>query len=113
MHVGVFYSCVGKFDRERRAAGAIGGCYCLGGWPLDEVSTGKKAANRGLRCGGGDMPQLAPARTMDETLGAFAQSDCERLPVTSPQGDLLGVLSKTDVLLFLAGKPRDCHRDPD
>lgn len=43
---------------------------------------------------------------MDEALGEFGKSYCERLPVIDAAGDLVGALSKTDVLLFLAGKPR-------
>jgi chloride channel protein, CIC family len=53
-----------------------------------------------------DLPRLAPGQTMDEALGEFGKSDCERLPVIDAAGDLVGALSKTDVLLFLAGKPR-------
>lgn len=55
---------------------------------------------------GEDLPCLSPGQTMDEALGAFGTSDSERLPVVDPAGNLVGALSKTDVLMFLAGKPQ-------
>jgi len=53
-----------------------------------------------------DFPSLQPGQTMNEALDTFGQADSERLPVTEPGGKLLGAVAKTDVLLFLAGKPR-------
>ncbi|MEO7097899.1 MAG: ClcB-like voltage-gated chloride channel protein [Luteolibacter sp.] len=52
-----------------------------------------------------DFPVLHPAQTMYEALDAFGQADSERLPVTEMSGKLRGVVTRTDVLLFLAGKP--------
>jgi len=53
-----------------------------------------------------DLPSLSPEQTMDEALGAFSKTDSERLPVVDPHGHWVGALAKTDVLMFLAGKPR-------
>jgi CIC family chloride channel protein len=53
-----------------------------------------------------DFPSLQPGQTMNEALDTFGQADSERLPVTESDGKLLGAVAKTDVLLFLAGKPR-------
>ncbi len=52
-----------------------------------------------------DFPSLHPEQTMYEALDAFAQTDSERLPVITASGKLLGAVTRTDVLLFLAGKP--------
>jgi CIC family chloride channel protein len=54
-----------------------------------------------------DHPSLRPEMSMTEALGLFTTADCERLPVTDGNFGLLGVVTKTDVLLFLAGKPRN------
>jgi len=53
-----------------------------------------------------DFPHLQPGQTMNEALDTFGESDSERLPVTDASGNLIGAVAKTDVLLFLAGKPR-------
>ena len=53
-----------------------------------------------------DFPHLQPGQTMNEALDTFGESDSERLPVTNAVGKLIGTVAKTDVLLFLAGKPR-------
>lgn len=53
-----------------------------------------------------DHPHLRPDMSMTEALECFAKAGSERLPVTDGNSTLLGVLAKTDVLLFLAGKPR-------
>lgn len=53
-----------------------------------------------------DHPCLRPQMSMAEALEFFGTTDSERLPVTDEQSGFLGVVTKTDVLLFLAGKPR-------
>ncbi len=53
-----------------------------------------------------DHPCLRPEMSMTEALDFFASATSERLPVTDINSQFLGVISKTDVLLFLAGKPR-------
>jgi CIC family chloride channel protein len=53
-----------------------------------------------------DFVRLQPEQTMNEALDLFGQAEAERLPVTSITGALLGSVTKTDVLLFLAGKPK-------
>jgi CIC family chloride channel protein len=49
---------------------------------------------------------LAPEQTLDDALRAFGQAESECLPVLDKASRLLGNLTKTDVLLFLAGSPR-------
>lgn len=53
-----------------------------------------------------DFPRLQPWQTMNEALDTFGQSEAERLPVTDAANGLMGAVTKTDVLLFLAGKPK-------
>ncbi len=53
-----------------------------------------------------DHPSLRPEMSMVEALEFFSSAKTERLPVTDKQRRLLGVVTETDVLLFLAGKPR-------
>jgi len=53
-----------------------------------------------------DFPTLQPGQTMNEALDTFGRGESERLPVTDADRRLLGAVSKTDVLLFLAGKPK-------
>ncbi|BCU76223.1 ClcB-like voltage-gated chloride channel protein [Luteolibacter sp. LG18] len=53
-----------------------------------------------------DFTRLQPDQTMNEALELFGQAEAERLPVTAITGELLGAVAKTDVLLFLAGKPK-------
>ncbi|MFT4177608.1 MAG: ClcB-like voltage-gated chloride channel protein [Luteolibacter sp.] len=53
-----------------------------------------------------DHPCLRPDMSMAEALDFFGASQSERLPVTDEKGVFLGVVTKTDVWLFLAGKPR-------
>lgn len=53
-----------------------------------------------------DFTRLQPDQTMNEALELFGQAEAERLPVTAITGELLGAVTKTDVLLFLAGKPK-------
>lgn len=53
-----------------------------------------------------DLPTLRPTMTMAEALQIFSLCDAERLPVTAEGARFLGVVSRTDALLFLAGKPR-------
>ncbi|MBK1884512.1 ClcB-like voltage-gated chloride channel protein [Luteolibacter pohnpeiensis] len=49
---------------------------------------------------------LNAKQTLEEALHIFARSDTERLPVLDDQAHLLGSLTKSDVLLFLAGIPK-------
>lgn len=53
-----------------------------------------------------ETPRLAPGQTMSEALHFFGLADTGRLPVTAPDGGFLGAVTRADVLLFLAGKPR-------
>lgn len=53
-----------------------------------------------------ETPRLAPEQTMSEALDLFGEADTGRLPVTSPNGTFLGAVTRADILLFLAGKPR-------
>ena len=53
-----------------------------------------------------DHPSLRPEMSMTEALDFFSSAKSERLPVTDDQRRFLGVVTETDVLLFLAGKPR-------
>lgn len=53
--------------------------------------------------------RLLPSQTMSDALDAFNASDMERLPVTGQGGAFLGSLTRGDVLLFLAGKPRSAE----
>jgi len=43
---------------------------------------------------------------MTKALDFFAKVGTQRLPVTDASSRFLGVVTETDVLLFLAGKPR-------
>lgn len=53
-----------------------------------------------------DFPSLKEGQTMGEALNVFGDSEAERLPVIDSKGTLLGAVTRTDVLLFLAGRPR-------
>jgi CIC family chloride channel protein len=53
-----------------------------------------------------DHPSLRADTSLADALDSFGCAQSERLPVLDEDANLLGVLSKTDVLLFLAGKPR-------
>lgn len=44
--------------------------------------------------------------SMTGALDFFASVGTQRLPVTAASSRFLGVVTETDVLLFLAGKPR-------
>lgn len=57
-----------------------------------------------------DFVRLQPGQTMGEALELFGRGEAERLPVTGPAGELLGTVTKNDVLLFLAGKPREAGK---
>jgi CIC family chloride channel protein len=52
-----------------------------------------------------NFPKIQPDATLNEALGVFAQHDGERLPVVENSGRdrLIGSISKTDVILTLAG----------
>jgi len=52
-----------------------------------------------------DSPCLRPEMSLAEALDLFGRADSERLPVTDENSGFLGVVTKTDVLLFLAGRP--------
>ena len=53
------------------------------------------------------FPVLAPDSSLAEALERFSQHEGERLPVVSEANGwrLLGSISKTDVILALAGNP--------
>lgn len=53
-----------------------------------------------------DQPCLRPEMSMTEALDFFASTGSDRLPVTDASSRFLGVITESDVLLFLAGKPR-------
>lgn len=53
-----------------------------------------------------DFPSLKSGQTMYEALDLFGQTEAERLPVTDAENHFLGNVTRTDVLLFLAGKPK-------
>lgn len=55
---------------------------------------------------------LTPGQTMNEALEVFTAADMERLPVVNPDGAFLGTVTRNDVLLFLAGKPRLAQEAP-
>ena len=50
--------------------------------------------------------RLSPGQTMNEALDLFSRADAERLPVAGSDNQFLGSVTRADVLLFLAGKPR-------
>ncbi|WP_052573360.1 ClcB-like voltage-gated chloride channel protein [Haloferula sp. BvORR071] len=56
-----------------------------------------------------ETPRLAPGHTMSEALDLFSAADVGRLPVTAPDGSFLGAVTRSDILLFLAGKPRSAE----
>ena len=56
-----------------------------------------------------NSPRLQSTHSMAEALEIFANADRERLPVTDPENHLLGIITKNDILLFLAGKPRQAE----
>lgn len=62
-----------------------------------------------------DFATLSSGQTMYEALDLFGQTEADRLPVTASAdsegkeengGSFLGNITRTDVLLFLAGKPK-------
>ena len=53
-----------------------------------------------------DHPTLLPEMSMTKALDFFAKVGTQRLPVTDASSRFLGVVTETEVLLFLAGKPR-------
>jgi len=54
-----------------------------------------------------DHPCLRADMPMVDALHFFSAAQSERLPVTDENSRFLGVIGKTDLILFLAGKPRD------
>jgi chloride channel protein, CIC family len=55
-----------------------------------------------------DFPRISPAQPMADALEKFSEVDSERLPVVDNLGSqrLIGSISKTDIMLHLAGKVR-------
>ena len=53
-----------------------------------------------------DIRWLEPDQTLHEALLIFARAASEELPVVDKDFKILGSVTKTDVLLFLAGSPR-------
>jgi len=53
-----------------------------------------------------DHPSLRPQMSLAQALDFFSSAESERLPVIDEHASFLGVVTKNDVLLFLAGKPR-------
>jgi len=52
-----------------------------------------------------DFPRIGPGQTLSDALGLFLGQTLERLPVVDPAtGELLGSLSKSDLLLALVEK---------
>src|ERR1700730_1971214 len=55
-----------------------------------------------------DFPRISPVEPMADALEKFSEVDSERLPVVDSLGSqrLIGSISKTDIMLHLAGKVR-------
>ncbi|MBB5352914.1 CIC family chloride channel protein [Haloferula luteola] len=53
-----------------------------------------------------DRPRLVAGQGMNEALDLFSLAEAERLPVVDAMGRYLGSVTRADVLMFLAGKPR-------
>jgi CIC family chloride channel protein len=55
-----------------------------------------------------NFPRISPLQPMADALEKFSEVDCERLPVVESLGSprLIGSISKTDIMLHLAGKVR-------
>jgi chloride channel protein, CIC family len=55
-----------------------------------------------------DFPRISPVQPMADALEKFSEVDSERLPVVDSLGSqrLIGSISKTDIMLHLAGKAR-------
>ncbi|MDB6133213.1 MAG: Chloride channel core [Verrucomicrobiales bacterium] len=53
-----------------------------------------------------DFPSLRADQTMYEALDVFGRTEADCLSVTGPGDVFLGSVTRTDVLLFLAGKPK-------
>lgn len=54
-----------------------------------------------------DTQRLTPGQSVGEALRAFGGSEFDRLPVLAEDGRIIGSLTKNDLLLFLAGSPKD------
>jgi chloride channel protein, CIC family len=54
------------------------------------------------------FPRISPAQRMADALEKFSEVTCERLPVVDSLSSsrLIGTISKTDIMLHLAGKTR-------
>ncbi|MCC6414592.1 MAG: ClcB-like voltage-gated chloride channel protein [Opitutaceae bacterium] len=53
-----------------------------------------------------DFPRLRPDQALGEALGQFLQTDVQRLPVVAPEGNLLGSISKNDLMLALVERKK-------
>ncbi len=53
-----------------------------------------------------EASRLSPGQNLYDALGTFGRAESECLPVLDKDSRLLGNLTKTDVLLFLAGSPK-------
>jgi len=53
-----------------------------------------------------DFPLLTPGQHLTEALGVFTRHEGERIPVVNGEHQLVGVISKTDLLLTLSGMIR-------
>jgi CIC family chloride channel protein len=52
------------------------------------------------------FPTIAPGQSLAVALETFSQHDGERLPVTTPDSQLIGTISKSDVMLALAERSK-------
>jgi CBS domain-containing protein len=52
------------------------------------------------------FPTISPVESLADALDKFSRHDGERLPVTDTDLQLLGTVSKTDVLLALAERDK-------
>ena len=52
------------------------------------------------------FPSVSPETGLGEALEKFSQHDGERLPVVTQDGQLIGSIAKTDVLLTIAHGPK-------
>ena len=59
-----------------------------------------------------NFPRISPAQRMADALEKFSEVTSERLPVVDGPAlrRLIGTISKTDIMLHLAGKKRSARR---
>ena len=53
-------------------------------------------------------PRIAPDATIQEAAATLLKHRVSRLPVTDPDGVLLGILSTTDVMKVITSDPEAC-----